>query len=116
MVRGGGLFDGTGDAVFSNPGIVIEDGRFVAIDAAAAREAVRGGAHVVDVEDGQVILPGLFDLHAHYHLTIAGDGRVDETTAYPAMFLANGVINTFPNGEPSPDEMRALQQRMRSGE
>ena len=116
VVRGGGLFDGTGDAVVSNPGIVIEDGRFVAIDAAAAREAVRGGAHVVEVEDGQVILPGLFDLHAHYHLTIAGEGRVDATTAYPAMFLANGVVNTFPNGEPSPDEMRALQQRLRSGE
>ena len=116
VVRGGGLFDGTGDVVVSNPGIVVEDGRFLAIGAAAAEEAVDGGATVVEVADGEVILPGLFDLHAHYHLTIAGDGRVDETTAYPAMFLANGVINTFPNGEPSPDEMRTLQQRLRSGE
>ena len=116
VVRGGGLFDGTGDAVVSNPGIVIENGRFSAIGAGAAEEAIAAGASVVDVGGDEVIIPGLFDLHAHYHLTIAGDGRVDETKAYPAMFLANGVTNTFPNGEPSPDEMQALQQRLRSGE
>ena len=116
VVRGGGLFDGTGDAVVSNPGIVIEDGRFLAIDAGAAEEAVEAGATVVEVSEGEVILPGLFDLHAHYHLDILREGRVDETAAYPAMFLANGVLNTFPNGEPSPDKMRALQERLQSGE
>ena len=116
VIRGGGLFDGTGDTVVPNPGIVIEDGRFVAIDAAAAREAVEAGAAVMEVGEGEVILPGLFDLHAHYHLDIQGQGRVDETAAYPALFLANGVTNTFPNGEVSPDKMRALQKRLRSGE
>lgn len=116
VVRGGGLFDAIGDAVVPNPGIVIENGRFSAIDAASADEAVGAGASVVEVGPEEVIIPGLFDLHAHYHLTIADDGRVDETKAYPAMFLANGVTNTFPNGEPSPEEMRALQSRLRSGE
>lgn len=116
VIRGGGLFDGTGDAVVENPGIVIEDGRFSAIDAAAADAAVADGATVVEVGADEVIIPGLFDLHAHYHLNILGEGRVDETTAYPAMFLANGVLNTFPNGEPNPDEMRALQARIESGE
>ena len=116
VVQGGGLFDGTGDAVVPNPGIVVAEGRFRAVDAQAAAEAVAGGAAVVEVGEGEVILPGLFDLHAHYHLDLLGEGRVDETGAYPALFLANGVTNTFPNGEASPHKMRALQERLRSGE
>lgn len=116
VVRGGGLFDGTGDAVVPNPGIVVAEGRFRAVDAAAASEAVAAGATVVEVGEGEVILPGLLDLHAHFHLDLLGEGRVDETGVYPALFLANGVTSTFPNGEASPDKMRALQERLRSGE
>lgn len=116
VVWGGGLFDGTGDAVVPNPGIVVAEGRFQAVDAVAASEAVAAGATVVEVGDGEVILPGLFDLHAHFHLDLLGEGRVDETGVYPALFLANGVTNTFPNGEASPHKMRALQERLRSGE
>lgn len=116
VVRGGGLFDGTGDEVVANPGIVIRDGRFAAIDAGAAEEAAVAGARVIEVAGGGVVIPGLFDLHAHYHLDILGEGRVDETTAYPALFLANGVTNTFPSGEASPDKMRALQERLKSGQ
>ena len=116
VVWGGGLFDGTGDAVATNPGIVVADGRFQAVDAVAASEAVAAGAAVVEVAEGEVILPGLIDLHAHFHLDLLGEGRVDETTVYPALFLANGVTSTFPNGEASPDRMRALRERLRSGE
>ncbi len=116
VVQGGGLFDGTGDAVVPNPGIVVAAGRLRAVDAGAAEEAVAAGAAVVEVGEGEVILPGLFDLHAHFHLDLLGEGRVDETGVYPALFLANGVTNTFPNGEASPHKMRALQERLRSGE
>ncbi|MYI23090.1 MAG: hypothetical protein F4043_10335, partial [Gammaproteobacteria bacterium] len=110
VVWGGGLFDGTGDAVVPNPGIVMAEGRFRAVDAVAASEAVAAGATVVEVGDGEVILPGMLDLHAHFHLDLLGEGRVDETTVYPALFLANGVTSTFPNGEASPDKMRTLQE------
>lgn len=116
VVWGGGLFDGTGNDVVPNPGIVVADGRFRAVDAVAASEAVAAGATVVEVGDGEVILPGMLDLHAHFHLDLLGEGRVDETTVYPALFLANGVTSTFPNGEASPDRMRALQERLQSGE
>lgn len=116
VVWGGGLFDGTGDAVVANPGIVMAEGRFQAVDAVAASEAVAAGATVVEVAEGEVILPGMLDLHAHFHLDLLGEGRVDETTVYPALFLANGVTSTFPNGEASPDKMRALQERLQSGE
>ena len=116
VVWGGGLFDGTGDAVVPNPGVVVAEGRFTAVDAVAASEAVAAGATVVEVGEGEVVLPGLFDLHAHFHLDLLGEGRVDETGVYPALFLANGVTNTFPNGEASPHKMRALQERLRSGE
>ena len=116
VVWGGGLFDGTGDAVVPNPGIVMADGRFQAVDAVAASEAVAAGATVVEVGEGEVILPGMLDLHAHFHVDLLGEGRVDETGVYPALFLANGVTSTFPNGEASPDRMRALQERLQSGE
>ncbi len=116
VVRGGGLFDGTGDAVVPNPGIVMAAGRFRAVDAQAASKAVAAGAAVVEIGEGDVILPGLFDVHAHFHLDLLGEGRVDETGVYPALFLANGVTNVFPAGEASPDRMRALQGRLRSGE
>ena len=116
VVWGGGLFDGTGDAVVPNPGIVMADGRFQAVDAVAASEAVAAGATVVEVGEGEVILPGMLDLHAHFHVDLLGEGRVDETGVYPALFLANGVTSTFPNGEASPDKMRALQERLQSGE
>ena len=116
VVWGGGLFDGTGDDVVPNPGIVMTEGRFQAVAAVAASEAVAAGATVVEVGEEEVILPGLLDLHAHFHLDLLGEGRVDETTVYPALFLANGVTSTFPNGEASPDRMRALQERLQSGE
>ena len=75
VVWGGGLFDGNGDAVVPNPGIVVAEGRFTAVDAVAASEAsVAVGAAVVEVGDGEVILPGLFDLHAHFHLDLFGEG------------------------------------------
>jgi imidazolonepropionase-like amidohydrolase len=96
--------------------MVVREGRFAAIDAGAADEAEEAGARVIEVPDGGVVIPGLFDLHAHYHLDILGEGRVDETTAYPALFLANGVTNTLPNGEASPNKMRALQERLKSGQ
>ena len=115
VVWGGGLFDGTGDAVVPNPGSWWRRGASRP-SSRGGSEAVAAGATVVEVGEGEVVLPGLFDLHAHFHLDLLGEGRVDETGVYPALFLANGVTNTFPNGEASPHKMRALQERLRSGE
>lgn len=116
VVQGGALFDGTGDALVPNPGLVIADGRFEAIDADAAEQAVEAGAVVIQIGEDEVILPGFFDLHAHYAVDLLGEGRVDETEVYPTLFLTNGVTSTFPAGEVQPEKMRALRLRIEAGE
>jgi imidazolonepropionase-like amidohydrolase len=116
VVRGGGLFDGTGDELRTNPGIVIRDGRFAAIDRERADAAVDAGAAVIQLSEGEVVIPGLFDLHAHYAIDLRGEGRIDETEVYPGLFVANGVTSTFPAGEVQPYRMRDLRIRIESGE
>lgn len=116
VLQGGSLFDGTGAELVENPGIVIDDGRFVAIDGARAEDAVAAGAELIELGDGEVIVPGFFDLHAHYAIDLRGEGRIDETEVYPALFLANGVTSTFPAGEVQPERMRDLRLRIEAGE
>ena len=60
------------------------------------------GATVVRLSTDDYMLPGLFDLHAHYAMDLFGQGRVDEYTVNPIVFLANGVTSTFPAGEVDP--------------
>lgn len=63
-----------------------------------------------------MILPGFFDLHAHYAVDLRGEGRVDETEVYPTLFLANGVTSTFPAREVQPEKMRDLRLRIEAGD
>ncbi len=111
FVSGGALFDGLEDGARPNPGLRIRAGRIVAVGAKPAE-----GEALLEVPDGHLILPGFFDLHAHYAVDLFGGGRVDERRAYPALFLANGVTTTFPAGEVDPHEMRALRIAIERGE
>jgi imidazolonepropionase-like amidohydrolase len=107
VVTGGWLFTSTGNARVRNPGILIRAGKFLRVGgdlSIAAADAER-----VQVADTETVIPGLFDLHAHYAMELFGAGRKDETQAYPSLFLANGVTATFPAGEMNPDSMRALR-------
>jgi imidazolonepropionase-like amidohydrolase len=112
IVRGGWLFDGTGDTFVRNQGILIRDSLFqqvnTSVDAA--------GARVIELADDDYIIPGMFDLHAHYAIDLRGEGRVDETQVYPALFIANGVTSTFPAGEMQPEKMRDLRIRIERGQ
>ena len=114
VVTGGWLFTSTGNDRVRNPGILIRAGKFLRIGgdlSIAAADAER-----VQVADTETVIPGLFDLHAHYAMDLFNAGRKDETAAYPALFLANGVTATFPAGEMDPDAMRALRVRIDNGE
>ena len=114
VVRGGWLFDGTGDSLVRNRGIVIRDSVLLHVDQDVGAD-VLARAEVIQLTDEQTIIPGLFDLHAHYAVDLFGQGRVDDTRVYPALFLGNGVTSTFPAGEVSPDRMGELKRRIERG-
>jgi imidazolonepropionase-like amidohydrolase len=115
VIRGGYLFDGVTDRVVSNTGIVVRAGKLLEVGADLTGRDLTS-AQVIDLEDNEYVLPGMFDLHAHYAIDLFGKGRVDERRAYPKLFLANGVTSTFPAGEMTPDEMRELRMRIDRGE
>jgi imidazolonepropionase-like amidohydrolase len=112
IITGGWLFDATSDARVRNPGILIRAGKLLQVG--GTLPVVR--ADTVRVPDAETIIPGMFDLHAHYGVAFFGAGRVDETGGYPELFLSNGVTSTFPAGEQSPDVMRALRVKIENGE
>jgi len=116
VIRGGWLFTATGNTVIRNRGILIVAGRLMAVDRAiTATEAA--GARVVQLREDQYVLPGIFDVHAHYNMTLGPDGlRTDEYTYNPIIFLANGVTSTFPAGEYDPEGMMEARKRIDAGE
>lgn len=114
VFRGGLLFDAVGDRAVPNTGIVVRNGTLLEVGATLDDRDL-GPARVVQLEPQETVLPGLFDLHAHYAMDLFGDGRIDETDGNPVIFLANGVTSTFPGGEVNPEEMRLLREQIDSG-
>jgi imidazolonepropionase-like amidohydrolase len=114
VLRGGNLFDAVADEARPNHMLTMRGGRFVGTDRVLSEEELEQ-ATVIELTDEHWILPGFFDLHAHYAIDLFGKGRVDEMAAYPLLFLANGVTSTFPAGEMNPDGMRELRLRLNSG-
>lgn len=112
LVLGGRLWDGTSDDARPNPGILIRNGTILGVGPLAPPHAA---ATVVTLDPADFIMPGLFDLHAHYAVDLFGDGRVDEYTVNPVLFLANGVTSTFPAGEVDPEEARRGRERIAAG-
>ena len=77
-VVGGTLIDGTGAAPVPNAAVVIKNGRIVAAGP-RAKIKVPKQAHVVDAS-GKFMLPGLWDMHAHF-----------EQVEWGPIYLAAGV-------------------------
>lgn len=115
VITGGRLFDAVGDTLRPNTGIVIRRGLLMEVGANLAGRDV-SAAQVVRLADDETVMPGLFDLHAHYAVDLFGAGRVDEYTANPLIFLGNGVTSTFPAGEIDPEGMMAARRRIERGE
>ena len=113
VVTGGWLFASTGTERIRNPGIVIRAGKFLRVGGDMSIAAAN--AERIALADSETVIPGLFDLHAHYAVELFDAGRKDETVAYPSLFLANGVTSTFPAGEMDPDAMRELRLRIENG-
>lgn len=113
LVTGGWLFASTGNQRVRNPGILIRAGKFLRVGGDLSIAAA--DAEHVQLADTETVIPGMFDLHAHYAMDLFNAGRKDETAAYPSLFLANGVTSTWPAGEMKPDSMRALRIRIDRG-
>lgn len=113
VILGGRLWDGTGDEARPNPGILVRNGTILWI---GPIDPLGSGARAILLDDDRFIMPGLFDLHAHYAVDLFGEGRVDEYTVNPVLFLANGVTSTFPAGEVDPEEARRGRRRIAEGE
>jgi imidazolonepropionase-like amidohydrolase len=115
VIRGGWLFDSVSDGVRRNNAVVVRNGVILEVDTnLTGRDTT--AARVVTLNDDQFVLPGLFDLHAHYAVDLFDAGRVDEYTINPLLFLANGVTSTFPAGEVDPEGMMAARKRIDDGE
>jgi imidazolonepropionase-like amidohydrolase len=113
VITGGWLFTSTSDKRIRNPGILIRAGKLLRVGGDISIAAPN--AQRIQLADTETVIPGMFDLHAHYAMELFNAGRKDETTAYPSLFLANGVTSTWPAGEMNADSMRALRIRIDRG-
>ncbi len=115
VIRGGWLFDGIADLRVRNTGIVIRDGKFAEVGAdLKGREF--DSARVITLDDGATILPGMFDLHAHYNMDLVDEGRAEEVHYNAILFLANGVTATWSAGEFFPERAIEARDRIDRGE
>lgn len=116
IIRGGWIFTSTSDTVQRNRGILVRGGKLLVTDGDMADDDT-AGARVIQLDDDEYIVPGIFDMHAHYNMTLGEGGvRQDEYTYNPLIFLANGVTSTFPAGEYDPEGMMSARKRIDSGE
>ena len=111
-ITGGYYFDVNTSQMVPNQGIVIKSGKFVGVN--SAPESGRGFERI-RLSQNQYVLPGIFDLHAHYRVTFDGV-RKDEVEVNPSVFLANGVTSTFPGGEIEPEKMMGARRAINRGE
>ena len=114
VIRGGLIFDSVRDDAVPNTGLIVRNGTLLEVNADLTRRDL-APARVIDLPATETILPGLFDLHAHYAMDLYGEGRIDEHTVNPLVFLANGVTSTFPAGEVNPEEMKTARERIDAG-
>lgn len=114
VFRGGLIFDALGDAAVRNTGLVVRNGTILEVGADLTGRDL-SAARVIDLAETDTLLPGLFDLHAHYAMDLFGEGRIDEHTVNPVIFLANGVTSTFPGGEVDPEPMRQARIAIDAG-
>jgi imidazolonepropionase-like amidohydrolase len=75
---GGTLINGTGAAALQDAAVVVENGRITAVGP-RSETRIPAGAQVIDVR-GKSVLPGLWDMHAHF-----------EQVEWGPIYLAAGV-------------------------
>lgn len=115
VLRGGHWVDVERGVAARNTGIIVRDGVILAMGADLTG-ADLAQVKVLDLAPNEYILPGIFDLHAHYAVDLFNAGRIDEYHVNPVLYLANGVTSTFPAGEVNPAGMKHARERIDSGQ
>ena len=108
LIQGGWLIDAVSDERRKNTGIIIDNGKIIAVDTGANDSFVKT-ARTINLSDTDTVLPGMIDMHAHYNFDLVDIGRVEEVIYNGIIFLANGVTSTWSAGEYYPE--RVIQQR-----
>jgi imidazolonepropionase-like amidohydrolase len=115
IIQGGWLFDGFSDQRQANPGILIRAGKIAELGVNPADFPLATTRFIV-LDKAKTVLPGMFDLHAHYNLDLIDEGRVEEVIYNGTLFLANGVTTTWSAGEYYPERVIAQRDRIDAGE
>lgn len=102
MIRGGWLFDGTGEQVVPNRGILVRAGKLFGIGS-VPEDAGVAGARIVELTDEEYILPGLFDLHAHYAVDLLGTGGRGHSVSRAISRQRSDLSVSCRGGEPGGD-------------
>jgi imidazolonepropionase-like amidohydrolase len=74
-----------------------------------------GIAIITELDSEMTILPGMFDLHAHYNYDLVDQGRAEEVHYTGLVFLANGVTATWSAGEYYPERVLAQRELIDNG-
>ena len=114
VIVGGWLFDSVSGERNPNPGIVIRNGKITMVGPASAIES-SGIAIINELDSEMTILPGMFDLHAHYNYDLVDQGRAEEVHYTGLVFLANGVTATWSAGEYYPERVLAQRELIDNG-
>ena len=114
VIVGGWLFDSVSGERKPNPGIVIRNGKITMVGPASAIES-SGIAIINELDSEMTILPGMFDLHAHYNYDLVDQGRAEEVHYTGLVFLANGVTATWSAGEYYPERVLAQRELIDNG-
>ena len=89
ILRGGWVFDSENEKFVENEAIVIRGGTFLSVGKGLAGIMLTG-AQVIELDTNDYVLPGLFDLHAHYNVNLFGQKRREEFIVNPVVFWQMG--------------------------
>lgn len=109
------VIDGTGAPIRTDQSIVIDSGRITFTGPASERPNTPG-AQVLDLR-GRTVFPGIVGMHEHLFTTAASlpgskTMLVQQSTAFPLMYLAAGVTSIRTAGSIAPEEDLATKQRI----
>ena len=99
-IEGATLIDGTGAAPIPDATVVIENGRITAIGP-RPKVKVAPNAHVVDAKE-KILLPGLWDMHAHFEQVEWGPIYSRLESPPFATAATNSNYSSLRSGMPSP--------------